>query len=55
MNAIINQTHLWFCEICDKTNLKVNQNILILNLINTKKHMVLLLNNTNLLIQTMMK
>ena len=55
MNIIIYQTQLWYCEICDKKLLlRVNQNILILNLKNTKKHLVLLLKNSKLLNQALM-
>ena len=42
-------TRLWYCDFCDREILlEVNQNISILNRINTKKNMALLLQNTNL-------
>ena len=50
----MNETQLWHCDICDKIILRISQNILILNLINTIKNMQLLLKNIKLLDQTSM-
>ena len=52
----MNETQLWYCDICHEAIiLKVNQKISIVNLINTKKNLVLLLKNMNLLNQILMK
>ena len=53
----MNKTRLWCCSISDKTiNIKkINENILIPNLINTKEILVLLLKNLNLLNQTLIR
>ena len=55
MNAIINQIQVWYCDICDKTTaIKTKRKHFICKSHKQKKHMVLLLNNTNSLIQTLM-
>ena len=43
MNAIMNEIHIWYCDMCDETiNIKSNENILIPILMNTKTNMNLL-------------
>ena len=52
----MNEIQSWYCDICDKTiNIESKGNILILNLINTKKKLVLLLKKKNLINQILMK
>ena len=52
----MNENQSWFCDICDKAiNIQSKRNILILDLINTKKKMVLLLKKMNLINQILMK
>ena len=56
MNAIMNETRLWFCDICDKTNnIKSKSEHTISKSLIYKKNMVLLLKIMIFLDQKLMK
>ena len=57
MDVLMNETQSWFCDKYDlkKSKIEKNQNISFLNLMNTKKYMVRLLKNMNLLTKKKMK
>ena len=52
----MNETQLWYCDICDKTiDIESKSKHIILNLIDAKNKMVMLLKNMNLLDQKLIK